>query len=424
MVTQGRFAERVAAHRGLTVQARMGFSQPEMMRVGLRAVRDSGVDTVGTITLDSFTRTGDLRRAREALMRGTSLNGFPLVAYGGRRTRDLLAEFDQQTFPVQLRHGSALPSRIFTQMLAAGITATEGGPVSYCLPYGRTPLRDAVADWSRACELLGAYDGDDGPVHLETFGGCMLGQLCPPGLLVALAILEAMFFIEHGVRSVSLSYAQQSCWGQDVGAVWALRRLARERLGDAAWHIVIYTWMGVYPRSRSGAMALLGESARLAAATGSERLIVKTASEAVRIPTIAENVAALRHATAAAETVSPAQVDTADGHDIYEEACTLVDAVLEQHRRLGPALIGAFRRGLLDVPYCLHPDNAQRARAVIDDTGRLHWASTGAMPIRPAGGTGRTPVTADRLLFMLQHKQRRNDHNSDALNHQSKGFTR
>ena len=69
-------------------------------------------------------------------------------------------------------------------------------------------------------------------MHLESFGGCMLGPALPAGLLVALSVLEALFFRQHGLRSISLSYAQQTHPGQDLEAVAALRRLAGELLPE------------------------------------------------------------------------------------------------------------------------------------------------------------------------------------------------
>ena len=36
----------------------------------------------------------------------------------------------------------------------AGLDATEGGPVSYCLPYSRMPLEIATRNWARGCDLL------------------------------------------------------------------------------------------------------------------------------------------------------------------------------------------------------------------------------------------------------------------------------
>ena len=123
-------------------------------------------------------------------------------------------------------------------------------------------------------------------------GGCLLGQLCPPGLLVATSVLEALFFVQHGIRSVSLSYAQQTSASQDEEAIQALARLAAERLPAIDTHVVVYAYMGRFPRTPRGASRLLADAARLAVRTGAARLIVKTTVESVRIPSVAENVAA------------------------------------------------------------------------------------------------------------------------------------
>ncbi|MYT20590.1 methylaspartate mutase, partial [Streptomyces sp. SID7760] len=377
----------------LVVQPRMGFAGARRMREGLRAVRGVAAPTAGTVTVDSYTRVGEYARALEALRSGAELNGFPLVAHGAEGTREVLDGVASEDFPVQVRHGSALAGRLVATACAAGADATEGGPVSYCLPYGRVPLRDSVRSWARCCELIAARTE---PMHLETFGGGMLGQLCPPSMLVALSVLEALFFREHGVRSLSLSYAQQTHPGQDLEALAALHRLAAERLAGGPddgpqWHVVLYTFMGVFPRSSAGAFRLLEESARLAVRGGAARLVVKTPAEAHRIPTLDENVAALEFAAAVAaderdrsRTRAPLGPASVPGpYGVYEEAALLVDCVLEQAPTVGEALLRAFATGLLDVPYCLHPDNANRARAVVDPWGVLRWADPGRVPLPP-----------------------------------------
>ncbi|MFL6163249.1 MAG: methylaspartate mutase, partial [Jatrophihabitantaceae bacterium] len=284
----------------LVVQPRMGMSDPRAMRHGLLATKHAAATTVGTITLDSYTRIGAETEAARAVAAGRELNGYPLVSHQLATTAAVLDGVVSPSFPVQIRHGSPCPEAIVAALMAAGLHATEGGPVSYCLPYSRVPLEVATASWARSCELLAGLGGSGVEPHLESFGGCMLGQLCPPGLLVALSVLECLFFRQHGVRSVSLSYAQQTSPDQDREAVFALRRLADELLPDADRHIVIYTYMGVYPRTPAGAAGLLAEAARLAVRTGAARLIVKTAAEAYRIPTVAENVAALESGGGAA----------------------------------------------------------------------------------------------------------------------------
>jgi methylaspartate mutase epsilon subunit len=410
MTAFGPFVARAQAAGALVVQPRMGMSSPARMREGLLATKKAGATTAGTITLDSYTRTGEFATARRAISEGVELNGYPIVSYQPEVTREVLRGIPDAGFPVQVRHGSARPEMIFAALRAAGLDATEGGPVSYCLPYSRAPLHEAVSSWKRGCELLAACRDEGAEPHLETFGGCMMGQLCPPGLLVAVSILEGMFFRQHGLRSISLSYAQQTNNRQDEEAVAALRRIAVELLPDVEWHIVIYAYMGVYPHSPGGAQLLLEEAARLCVRTDAARLIVKTTAEAHRIPTIAENVLALETAaaTAAREPWRPVGAAAPDT-GIHAEARALIDAVLELHPDIGRALVRGFAKGYLDVPYCLHPDNAGRARSRLDRDGRLYWSTVGSMPIAGPAGTRAPALTSAELLSALSYVKRTYD---------------
>jgi len=218
-------------------------------------------------------------------------------------------------------------------------------------------------------------------------------------------VLEGLFFRQHGVSSVSLSYAQQTNYAQDLEAIEALRRLAADLLSDVDHHLVVYTYMGLFPATEAGALALLRDSARLAVHGGAARLVVKTAAEAHRIPTVAENVAALEAAAEAARAAGPAPSIVDSG--VLAEARALIDACRELDPDIGRALVAAFRKGLLDVPYCLHASNAGRARSRIGADGRLEWADPGLLPIaRPRRGVDSGGVTARELLEMLSHVRR------------------
>ncbi|MDD9377925.1 methylaspartate mutase [Streptomyces sp. ZAF1911] len=416
------FSSYVAEHHAqgrLVVQPRMGFGTIPRMRDGLRAVAGARADTVATLTLDSYTRVGDHASADLALRDGHDLNGYPLVLHGAADTRDMVAEAVGTRVPVQVRHGSAQPLKIFRTLLDAGLDATEGGPVSYCLPYSRVPLAKAVEAWAECCEVLAPGPGDGRPGHLESFAGCMLGQLCPPSLTVALSVLEGLFFRQHGLRSISLSYAQQVHAGQDLEAIRALRRLIGEFLPDLDTHIVVYTFMGLFPNTPEGAAAISRDSVELAMAAGAHRLIVKTAVESSRIPTVAENVEALELAAQHAARFGPqaaliARTEHRDENDAdsetYLEARALIDAVRGLRHDIGDALVTAFRTGVLDLPYCLHPDNAGRTRTAFTPEGRLTWADTGRMPLPPR--SARTAPHAGgsaELLRMLSENQRRYD---------------
>jgi methylaspartate mutase epsilon subunit len=404
--------EQQAAGR-LVVQPRMGFSDPRRMRLGLAAVKDATGASVGTITVDSYTRLAQHDQARAALAAGRALNGYPIVAHDGQTTRRMLTGILSDDFPIQVRHGSAHPQAIVRALGDAGLTATEGGPISYCLPYGRTPVQTSVSNWAEACELLAELRRPGHEPHLETFGGCLLGQLCPPSLLVATSILEALFFVQHGIGSVSLSYAQQTSAAQDEEAIHALARLAAELIDADDIHIVVYAYMGRFPRTPRGASQLLADAARLAVRSGAARLIVKTTVESIRIPTVAENVAALQLAAGAAGETRRQPYPLSDT-ETYVEARALVEAVLELDVDLGRGLVQALRRGLIDVPYCLHPDNAGNTESRLDADGWLRWSRTGALPIARTGPiapknifVGRT--TSSGLLTALSYVERRYD---------------
>lgn len=378
----------------LVVQPRMGFADVQTMRSGLEAVSQCHATTVGTITLDSYTRVSDHASARAALQSGQHLNGYPIVAHGVEVTRAML-ETLPGSLPIQVRHGSARPQDIFKVLRDCRVDATEGGPVSYCLPYGRTPLREAIEAWAQSCRLIAAPKDSPDSVHLESFGGCMLGQLCPPSMLIAISILEALFFIEHGVFDLSLSYAQQTHLQQDIAALTVLRRLANQFLGKANWHIVLYTYMGVFPRTHDGAQDLLAQSVSLAFHGHAERLIVKTTAEAHRIPTIAENIEALQFASTTWDRLPGSKLATVHASEleaeIHDEALNLILTVLNLGSHLSESIAVAFERGYLDVPFCLHADNRGRSRSYISEDGLLRWHATGSMPIKatPAPGQGR-----------------------------------
>ncbi|WP_149828629.1 cobalamin-dependent protein [Streptomyces tailanensis] len=398
-----RVIRRLRSHPGL-------FAMPVVIGGKLvSAVRAAAARTAGTITVDAHTRVGHLAAVESALRDGVALNGYLVVSHPAATTAQVLDGIHGPEFPVQVRHGSADPVDIFRALCAVRLGATEGGPVSYCLPYGRTPLSESVHNWAVGCELLAQLRDTGVEPHLETFGGCMLGQLCPPSQLVAISVLEALFFAQHGIRSVSVSYAQQTHPVQDREAVGALRRLCGELLPTADWHVVVYAYMGLYPQTRDGAYRLLGQAVELAVTGGAQRMIVKTAAESRRIPSIEENVRALEYAARAARRVPRTPVDAGTDSATYEEAAALVDAVLNLDPDVGRALLQAFRKGYLDIPYCLHPDNRGQTRSFIDPDGRLRWEATGALPFDvPQRSRSRWFTSAD-LLRDLSYVRRKFD---------------
>lgn len=132
----GAFVADAAASGQLVVQPRMGFGDPRRMRAGLERTKAAVATTVGTLTIDSYTRVGDHAAARDALAEGTPLNGYPIATHSAELTRNLLAGVLDAGFPVQVRHGSSRPEAIVRALAAAGLDATEGDRSRTACPTG------------------------------------------------------------------------------------------------------------------------------------------------------------------------------------------------------------------------------------------------------------------------------------------------
>ena len=370
---------------GLVVQPRMGFSDRQKMRDGLLAVKATQLPVVGTLTLDAMTRQGLTEKAKDAVERGDRLNGYPLASYSEAENRELLAGIQDESFPVQVRHGTPIPKHVFQATMAAGLYAIEGGPVSYALPYGRALLENTFPAWRESLRIWSKYGEAQGiATHMESFAGCMMGQLCPPSLLIALGILEGLFIREQGVCSLSLSLAQGTNSDQDIAALLALNKLMEGYFADVSTHIVAYTWMGVFPDTATGAENIIRESARVATVGGAHRLIVKTINEAIGIPSVENNLQALAWCSEVSKqslhkTPTPKQWILME--NIYTEARQIIESVRCLDDDIETAIQQGFKKGLLDIPFCLHPDNPNQARAEVATDGMINWADPGRINV-------------------------------------------
>lgn len=396
-------------HNALILQPRMGFSSYEKMYYALSRLSELSFPILGTITLDSLTRNLKMAEIGEHLRKHQALNGYPIIHYGRERNQELIKPMRENGVPVQIRHGSPQPFLIFKAMIEMGVSITEGGPISYCLPYSRVPLNEAIEQWYRSCLFL----AESTPFpHVETFGGCLMGQLCPPALLLSVAILEAIFFIQCNIESISLSYAQGCSLLQDWAALSALRKLAREYLPEKVrWHCVLYTYMGVFPKTVLGALNLLQDSVLLARMANVERLVVKTMVEAFKIPEIEDTIFALNCAhTASLTNRNHLVFDKEEEEEIYDQAKSIIDAVLNINNDLKQALLKAFDKGILDIPFCLHPNNFRHSECTLSTEGYLKWTKIGNLPFKFRGKRSKNlKISSENLLSILTYMQRRYD---------------
>ncbi|MGH8915993.1 MAG: methylaspartate mutase, partial [Acidimicrobiia bacterium] len=268
------------------IQPRGGFPSFDKQRALILALDSAGADFV-PLTIDSYTRQNDHAGAAKLLEQGKRdgqdlLNGYPLVAHGHLRSRDL---FDGVDRPVSLRHGTPDARLLVEVALASGVTEIEGGGISYTLPYSRDfPLDRALLFWQYVDRVCAASGGLDAPVHRESFG-VLTATMVPPVIVIVVQLCELLLAAEQGVTSFSVSFGQTGSLEQDLAVAAVLREKSTEVLDRFGFEgvrvrLAYHQWMGAFPADRDLASHAIAASSVGAALSGADKVVVKTRDEA------------------------------------------------------------------------------------------------------------------------------------------------
>ncbi|GGK22232.1 methylaspartate mutase [Pilimelia terevasa] len=377
---------RAAATGRVAVQPRCGVGGHDAMRALLGTLADQARPDLLTITIDSHTRLGHFAQARRlAHLSPRELNGYPLVAHGWRRGRELN---ELVGVPVQIRHGSPDARLMFEVAVASGITSFEGGGISYNLPYSKdVPLADSLAAWAEVDRRCGELAALGVTVDRELFG-TLTAVLVPPSVSLAVSVLEGVLAARAGVRCLSVAYPQGGHLAQDVAALRAVPVLARRYLpAGVEVHPVLHEFMGVFPRERGNAEDLILYGALVARLGGASKLLTKTYQEAFGIPDAAANAEGLRLAQRAnSPLLGFLAVDEGAAAEelawVLAEVAELVEPVLAERDTAG-AVVRAFAAGRLDIPFSA----SRHARSEViprrDPTGAIRILAPGRLPLSP-----------------------------------------
>lgn len=398
------------------VQPRVGVGGHKAQLRMLREIHASSSPDMLTLTIDSYTRLAMFDKAREVLdIDPTQLNGYPLVAHGWAAVREIDEAFDQ---PLQVRHGSPDPRRLFAESVAGGMTSFEGGPIGYNLPYCKSvPLKHSLDAWREVDDLVGLLASHGVLVEREMFGS-LTGVLVPPSVALSCVLLEAIMACRSGCRSVSLSVSQGGNVVQDVAMLRAARRLCREYLPpQARAHVVLHQFMGVFPQRREGADAIIFAGGLVAALGGATKVITKTYQEALGRPDADANASGVRLTRVAVSNPFGFSLEgntaLAEEEDqILAEVRQILDPVL-QHEDLTQGVLEGFASGRLDIPFPASRSAQGRVIPVRDASGAVRYASTGGLPfsqqvknsgrcLRDLGQTGGevAELVRDSILFL------------------------
>jgi methylaspartate mutase epsilon subunit len=374
------------------VQPRSGVATVEKQISLFRAFRDAGAGTL-SYQVDSFTRNNNYPAVEEILkenplVANDILNGFPVINHGVGPLRKII---QATKIPLQTRHSTRDPRLLAEISLAGGVTAFEGGPICYNIPYYKNyPISEAVKNWQYVDRLAGFYFDEYGILIDREFFGVLTATLIPPSMAIIVNILQSILAVQQGVKCLSVGYAEQGNRFQDIAAIECLREITHEfllRLGYKKIQIntIYHQYMAAFPPEQSQAEALIKNSSTTAGLAQATRMLTKTPVEAIKIPSLTDNVAGINlslQGLSAAQTTPLAREEVEEEKRIIRmEVEQLFEEVVHQGGgKIVEGIIRSFAKGILDVPFSPSVFNRGEVITARDQQGAVRYLQTGALP--------------------------------------------
>ena len=335
----------------LLYQPRCGMGDYEKMLRSLQLIEKYGQPDILPITIDSYSRLGLYEKVIKLLNTGPDqLNGFPLVTYGWEKGRALNEALKT---PLQVRHGSPDPTELFSATMASGITAFEGGGISYNIPYCKNfSLEQSLFLYNEMDTICGELVKHDIIVDREFFG-TLTAVLMPPCISIAISIIEAFLAAQAGVKCLSLAYPQGGNIVQDVAALSVIKELALKYIDTKAHiFIVLHQFMGDFPKDRKKAGSLIRYGALTAKLGKADKIVTKTEDESYGIPNVRSNIEGIRKSKMAKPDglrINWSEIEE-EKQWIAMEVKELLDPVFESQHVI-KKVVELFHSGRLDVPF-------------------------------------------------------------------------
>jgi len=374
----------------MLVQPRGGFPTYNKQFALNEFFVNANVDVL-PLTIDSNTRLNDYSTAARMLRLSEEndvdmLNGYPLVNHGYRTTRKMVTHFNK---PVSLRHGTPDARLLIEQAIASGIFDIEGGPITYLLPYSKNfPLDKAFLYWKYVEQVCANYSQLNEPINRESFGP-LTATLVPPSITIVIQLLEMLLSLQEGVKSFSVSFAQQGSMMQDIVTGHVIKKLARHYAektgcGDASIHLVYHQWMGAFPTDQNFAEQLISVATTVAAMVGADKIITKTKQEAAGIPTKEANAETVANTQYSLRILNglPNITDPEEEEILTAEVMAIMEAVFNDPAdTLWRKVFNSIKNGIIDVPFSPHIINHNEMITIRDANKNIRIIKRGNVPI-------------------------------------------
>ena len=384
---------RAEAEGRCLTQPRGGFGTLELQIDLMKTLDAEGYADVVPTTTDSYTRNERWEQAEAGISESekagrSMLNGFPMVNYGPKRTRQLIEAIDK---PGIVLSGTCMPRLTGEVGFAAGYTGYLGSGLAYVTSYTKEmTIEQGIRNYQYLDRLTALYQEKGVELHRRQ-PGFLTGTNIPPSIAIITCVIDALLAAGQGVKSYGLEMGQTLHLIQDAAAIRACKELAQEYLnragfGDVSTPVISLHWMGAWPHDEAQCAALVAYGGTLAAVGGAASVTTKSTHEAFGIPTPQANAEGLRMTRMAIYLARQIRLDDhpeflAEVDMIKREVRPILDRTLEIGE--GDIAVGTVRAceaGIIDIPWSPNRHLKSRVMPARDADGCLRILDPGDMP--------------------------------------------
>ena len=376
-------------------QPRGGFPLLEtMINLHQTLEKDGDEEILLPVTTDSYTRSERFADAEQGLKtsqkeKRSALNGFPTVNHGVKNCRRLQ---ESSRSPLYALGGNPLPCLTAEISFAGGITGFIGSGV--CTPVGYSKyvsIEEGIKNYQYVDRLVSYYQDRGCRLYREATG-FLTWILVPPGIEIALNVIDLLLAAEQGVACYGLGHSAQLNFLQDTAAVLALQEMAAEYLNQFGYpEVQLFTTLlsygGSFPENIGMAYGVISLVGAVAALAGVQGVSVKSVDECKSIPTAENNALGVRATRQVLNMIGKNRYPRSSELE-FEVECLKkeVRAIISRVMELGDGdlAVGAvlgFEHGILDCPWSPNLCVKGKLMGARDDRGMLRYLSPGNVPI-------------------------------------------
>jgi methylaspartate mutase epsilon subunit len=375
------------------VQPRGGVALTDDHIALLRCLQEKGGADLLPTTTDTYTRNLKFQNAQRGMeesrrMGRSMLNGCPIVNHGFQAVRRISESVER---PIIVLSGTAFPQLTAETGFAGGMTAFLGAAISYTASYTKDlPFEQGIRNYQYLDRLTSYYEERGIRLHREQ-PGFLTGTLIPPGIGIAVAVLEMLMAAGQGVKHYSMGLCQSLNIIQDVAGLWALKKVGSEYLQrfnhpNLFFSVATHEWMQAFPPDEARAYAVIVLGGIIAALSGATQVITKSTHEAEGIPTKEANAEGIKATRMAIQLVRasrlPENLEVSQEKEmIIKEARSILDKSLEMGD--GDPVLASLRSlqaGILDIPWAPNQFVAGKVIPVRDACGAIRYLHHANLP--------------------------------------------